>query len=284
MTDETAPTVGEAMRRAARRLSAEGVIDAGRDVRWLMADALGVSRDTLSVHDRLPLAPDVEQRFEAHVRARAAREPVSRILGRREFFGRDFKVTPYVLDPRPETEILIEEALSEPFEDLLDLGTGSGCIALTLLAERPEAVGIATDISPDALETAGANAARHGLLGRVHFEVSDWYQSVGGQYDLIVSNPPYIDPREILDLAPEVERYDPKIALFDSNDGLDAYRCIVAGAPKHLRPGGRLIVEIGPTQGDAVAGMFRETGLSDVRILPDLDGRNRVVAGRAKPA
>lgn len=277
-------SVGRAMHTAAAFLTRQGVPDAGRDVRYLMAAALGIERDRLILHEHDELSAEARGVFDGFVTARLGREPVARILGERLFYGRSFKVTPYVLDPRPETETLIEVALSEPFSEVLDLGTGSGCIALTLLAERPEATAIATDISPDAIETAGANAVRLRVLGRVHFERSDWFEAVGGTFDLIVSNPPYIHPEEMRDLAPEVERFDPKIALTDSVDGLSAYRRIAAQAPAHLSPGGRLIVEIGPTQGEAVSGLFRAAGLTDVVIHKDLDGRDRVVAGRLKSA
>jgi release factor glutamine methyltransferase len=269
-----------AMRQAARALKREGVPDAQGDVRWLMAEALGTGRDRLILAELDELTEGQASTFSELVQRRMAREPVSRILGRRNFYGRDFRITPYVLDPRPETEILVEQALREPFSEILDLGTGSGCIALTLLAERPEATAIATDISPDALDTAGANAAALGLLGRVHFERSDWFDCVGGTYDLIVSNPPYIAPDEILTLAPEVERCDPKIALFDTADGLTAYRRIAAQAPAHLKPNGRLLVEIGPTQAAAVTALFEAAGLADILTHPDLDGRDRVVAAR----
>ena len=278
--DAPAETVGEALRLSSRFLKAQGIPDAARDCRILMADALGIAMDRLTLHTEDPLEPEVDRVFNAHVVRRLGREPVSRILGRRAFYGRTFSVTSYVLDPRPETEALIDLALEFPFSDLLDLGTGSGCIAITLLAERPEAVAIATDISPFALETAAENAATLGVADRIHFETSDWFQAVGGTYDLIVSNPPYIHPDEILDLAPEVEQCDPKIALFDTEDGLSAYRRIAAGARAHLATGGRLLVEIGHMQGEAVSEIFRAAGLEDVTVHPDLDGRDRVVSAR----
>ena len=281
MTDSGPNTVGRAMQQAASLLARQGIPDAGRDVRYLMAAALGISRDRLILQEPEALEPGPHSTFDRFVAARLGREPVSRILGVRAFYGREFKVTPYVLDPRPETETLIDLALDEPFTSVLDLGTGSGCIALTLLAERSEATAIATDISQDALETAGANAVRLNVLGRVHFELSDWFQAVGGKFDLIVSNPPYIHPNELCELLPEVERCDPKIALTDSLDGLSAYRTIASNAMDHLVPGGRLLVEIGPTQAEAVSGYFRAAGLEDVRIHADLDGRDRVIASRA---
>ncbi len=267
-------TARDLMRRA-------GVPDAMRDARVLLAHVLGIdpARVTLVEHD--PIEPEQWRSFEKLCLKRSAREPVARILGYRHFYDRVFKVTPYVLDPRPETEILIEHALSEPFATVLDLGTGSGCIALTLLCENPDATALATDISKWALETAEENAAALGVVDRVAFVESNWFDAVGGQFDLIVSNPPYIDPREIMDLAPEVEQYDPKIALFDTDDGLTAYRRIGGAALAHLTPGGRLIVEIGPTQGADVVTIFENAGLERIEVFPDLDGRDRVVLGRA---
>lgn len=274
-------TLGGVMRQAARLLRQQGVPDAERDVRILAAEALGIQRDRVMLEQQAEMPAEALRRFDRFVDARIAREPVSRIIGRRNFYGRDFKVTPHVLDPRPETEVLVELALANPFEMLLDLGTGSGCIALTLLAERPEAFANATDISPDALDTAEANAACLGVLGRIHFEVSDWFAAVDGTFDLIVSNPPYIDPREIGTLEPEVVNYDPKIALFGTSDGLSAYRVIARNAGSHLAAGGRLLVEIGPTQSAAVMELFLAAGLENVQVHSDLDGRDRVVSARA---
>ena len=273
-------TVADALAKATRSLKASGIPDPARDARWLMADALGVETSGVAVRLRDPLPPDAGETFSSHVVARMAREPVSRIVGGRLFYGRWIANSPFVLDPRPETELLIDLALSEPFAEILDLGTGSGCIALTLLAERPGAVAVATDISPDALETAAINAVSWTVADRVQFRVSDWFEAVEGTYDLIVSNPPYIHPDELPGLAPEVSRFDPEIALTDNLDGLSAYRRIAARAPGHLKPDGRLMVEIGPTQGEAVAQMFRDAGLENISITPDLDSRDRVVSAR----
>jgi release factor glutamine methyltransferase len=201
-------------------------------------------------------------------------------VGARAFWGREFRVTRDVLDPRPETETLVALALAEPFARVLDLGTGSGCILVTLLAERPGARGVGTDISPEALLIAGENAARHGVEERVVLTPSDWFADIGGRYDLIVSNPPYIAEGEMAGLAPEVRDFEPRGALTDEGDGLGAYRVLAAGAPGHLAPGGRLLVEIGPTQGAAVSRLFAEAGLERVAVHPDLDGRDRVVAAR----
>jgi release factor glutamine methyltransferase len=222
--------------------------------------------------------------FETLVRRRAAREPFSHIAGYRDFWTHRFKVTPDVLDPRPETEVLVQAALAEPFTKVLDLGTGSGCILISLLAEMPNAKGVGTDLSDRALLVAGENAERIGVADRLVLPVSDWFADTGGTYDLIVSNPPYIGAGEMAALQPEVRDHEPRSALTDEADGLSAYRAIAAGAPDHLTPGGRLLVEIGPTQARAVSEIFRAAGLADIVVHPDLDGRDRVVAARnAKP-
>ncbi|MEO1238331.1 MAG: peptide chain release factor N(5)-glutamine methyltransferase [Pseudomonadota bacterium] len=208
---------------------------------------------------------------------RVNREPMSHILGVRAFWKHSFKVTPDVLDPRPETEVLVEAALRAPFERVLDLGTGSGAILISLLAERAGATGVGTDISERAVLVAGENAERLGVADRLILPLSDWWDDVGGTYDLIVSNPPYIAADEMADLAPEVLAYEPREALTDGADGLTAYRIIAARAAVHLRPGGRLLLEIGPTQAAAVSEMLDKGGLCNVRLHPDLDGRDRVV-------
>jgi len=270
-----------ALRDAVLRLGAAGVPDAPRDARRLLAHALGVAPDRLTLHLADPVAPDALARFGALIAARAARRPVSHLIGQRQFWGRSFAVGPDVLDPRPETETLVALALAEPFARVLDLGTGSGCILLSLLADRPQATGLGVDLSPAALAIAGANAARLGVAARATVAVSDWCAGVGGLFDLIVSNPPYIAAAEMPHLAPEVRDHEPRMALTDGADGLTAYRIIAAQAPAHLAPGGRLLVEIGPTQGPAVVALLQAAGLSAASIHPDLDGRDRVVSARA---
>ncbi|MCD1620547.1 peptide chain release factor N(5)-glutamine methyltransferase [Salipiger manganoxidans] len=270
--------LGEAL----RLLAHAGVPDAARDARRLLAHALDLSpaRLTLALPD--PLPPEVAERFHALVARRAAREPVSHLTGRRAFYGRDFHVTPDVLDPRPETETLIGAALGRRFARVLDLGTGSGCILLTLLAERRQAKGLGTDLSDPALAVAQRNAAALGLTPRARFAQGSWWDAVDpeARFDLIVSNPPYIAQDELPGLAPEVLDHEPRMALTDDADGLSAYRVLAAGAPRHLAAGGALMVEIGPLQGDAVAGLFAAAGLCDIAVLADLDGRSRVVSGR----
>ncbi|WP_414897429.1 peptide chain release factor N(5)-glutamine methyltransferase [Rhodovulum sp. YEN HP10] len=263
---------------AIARLRAAAIPDPQRDARRLLAHALEIAPGRLTLVLPEPVPAAARARFEAALLRREAHEPVSHIVGLRAFWGRDFRVTRDVLDPRPETEILIEAALSAPFSNMLDLGTGSGCILLTLLSERPGAFGLGTDISAAALAVARGNAGRLGVAG-ARFLLSDWYQVVEGRFDLIVSNPPYIAEAEMSGLAPELA-HEPRGALTDGGDGLSAYRAIAAGARARLAPGGRLLVEIGPTQAQAVSGIFAAAGLEILAVRPDLDGRHRVVETR----
>ncbi len=274
-------TAAAALRSAIPRLQAAGVAEAARDARLLLAAALGLDPARLTLHLDEPLGAAAAARFEAAVDARAARQPVAQILGRRLFWGRSFRVTRDTLDPRPETETLIAAALEAPFARLLDLGTGTGAILLTLLAERPAATGLGTDLSPAALAVARENARALGLGERAAFARADWLIGIDGRFDLIVSNPPYIGEEELAGLAPEVRDWEPLLALSPGPDALAAYRRIADGAAARLGPGGRLIVEIGATQGAAVAELFRAAGLRGVEIRPDLDGRERVVLGQA---
>ena len=273
--------LGALLPPAVVQLRAGGVADAPRDARLLLAHAAGVAADRLTLHLQDRATEEVSARFAALVARRAEREPLSHLTGQRLFWGRGFAVSPAVLDPRPETEVLVAAALGAPFARVLDLGTGSGAILITLLAERPEATGLGVDLSPDALAVARANALALGVAGRSAWAVGDWFAGVEGRFDLIVSNPPYIALDEMAGLSPEVRLFEPHLALTDGADGLSAYRAIAAGAAAHLAPGGRLMVEIGPTQGQAVAALWAAAGLRDIRILPDLDGRDRVVAARA---
>lgn len=270
-------TGAEALAAAAPRLRAAGIDDPMRDAQVLLANAIGIDRVSLMSHLYDTLDARAQGWFQAAIAARVLRQPVSQIVGRREFYGRWFRVTPEVLDPRPDTETLIDLALSDPFDTVLDLGTGTGCILLTLLAERPDVRGVGTDLSQAALDIAALNVAQLGLCDRATLIRSNWWQDVQGQFDLIVSNPPYIAADEMGALAPEVRDWEPRLALNPGGDGLDAYRAIAKGAVDHLTPGGRLMVEIGPTQSAAVSAFFAQAGLTDIRINPDLDGRGRVV-------
>ncbi|PTQ75251.1 peptide chain release factor N(5)-glutamine methyltransferase [Celeribacter persicus] len=273
-------TVQAALIEGTKRLAEAGIEGGARDARLLMAHVLGVapSRLTLVMPDAIPEGDRAA--FEAAIGRRVRREPVSHILGYREFYGWRFKVSGDVLDPRPETEILIAEALSRPFSSVLDLGTGSGAILLTLLAEQVLAKGLGTDLSEAALNVARANAEGLELATRAGFQQADWWDGIEGRFELIVSNPPYIALDEMPSLAPELA-HEPRMALTDEADGLSAYRAIAKGARTHLAPRGRLIVEIGPTQGAAVSDLFLAEGLKGVRVIADLDGRDRVVRAQA---
>ncbi len=254
--------------------------DPGRDARRLLAHVLKVPPGRLTLFLPEPVDMAQAEEFLALIDRRAGREPVSHLTGRRQFYGREFLVTPDALDPRPETETLIEVALTEPFATVLDLGTGTGCILLTLLAERDGAVGLGTDLSKAALEVAHWNRNALRLEGRAALRSGSWFDGlVPGEdgFDLIVSNPPYIAVSEMPFLSPEVRIHEPRLALTDEADGLTAYRAILAGFGRFLAPGGRLVVEIGASQGMAVSRLFAAAGLRGVRVIPDLAGRDRVV-------
>ncbi len=267
----------EILGAAAAKLKAAGIDDAMSEARRLWQAAFPRRyADYDELKDGATLA-----RFEGFVDRRAARVPFSHISGGRYFWKHRFKVTPDVLDPRPETELLVELALAAPFSKVLDLGTGSGCIVISLLMERPEAKGVGTDVSEKAVLIAGENAHSAEVADRLILPLSDWYEDIGGRFDLIVSNPPYIAADEMAGLQPEVREYEPRSALTDEADGLSAYRAIASGALVHLTPGGRLLVEIGPTQARAVTEIFATAGLDDIATHTDLDGRDRVIAARA---
>ena len=267
----------EALRQAALTLRAAGVEAAQRDARLLLARAMGLAADRLNLHLGDPLAAAAEVALTGLVAARASRQPMAQILGERLFWGHLFEVTQGTLDPRPETEVLVQAAISQPFYHLLDLGTGTGCILISCLLAMPAADGLGTDLSGDALIVAARNADRHGLGARSQFANGDWWSAAPGRFDLIVSNPPYIAEDEMPFLAPEVRDHEPHLALTPGGDGLDAYRAIAKGAAAHLTPGGRILLEIGPTQGPAVSGFLAAQGFTGIRILPDLDERPRVV-------
>jgi release factor glutamine methyltransferase len=268
----------DALRRAVPLLRDAGIEDGSRDARVLLAHALGIGHDRLTLKLQDEMTGPQTALYDAALQSRIARQPVAQITGRRLFWGHSFRVTRDVLDPRPETETLVAEALARPFLKMLDLGTGTGCILLSCLKGMPMARGVGTDISDAALQVAIGNTRDLGLEARARFRKADWFSGVTGAFDLIVSNPPYIAEGEMPGLAPEVRDWEPHLALTPGGDGLDPYRAIARGAGARLMPGGRLLVEIGPTQGAAVTALFRAAGLDEVRILPDMDGRDRVVA------
>lgn len=272
---------------AERRLAGAGIDSPRLDAQLLVAAALGEDVGALRFAEDRTVSSRDGQRIENFLRRRAkTREPVSRILGRREFWSLEFRVTPAVLDPRPDSETLIEAALAAFPEKLmpftvLDLGTGSGCLLLAVLHERPNAVGLGVDASEQALAVARANAKRLGLAERVEFRHSDWAAAVTEAFDLVLCNPPYIAENERAALAPEVARHDPRAALFAGPDGLDAYRVILPDLPRLLAPGGLALFEIGASQAEAVTGIAGASGVAVLEVGQDLAGRDRCVAMQA---
>lgn len=272
----------EIIARAATRLAGAGVPGAERDARLLFRWAARLDGAGLALKLADPATAAEVDRFERAIKAREGRAPVSQIIGAREFWGRSFQVTPAVLDPRPETETLIAAALERPpARRVLDLGTGSGCILLTLLAEWPRATGVGVDNSAAALAVAAANAQSLGVAERAELVLGDWCSGLDGKFDLVISNPPYIAEAEIAGLAPEVRLHEPISALSPEGgpygDGLDAYRRIAAGIGPLMALAGRLLLEIGPSQAAAVRQILADNGIAVTAVLPDMDGRDRVV-------
>ena len=282
-------SLGQAHTAAARLLRETRIAAPELDARLLLCHATGLSHEAYVAALNDALAPDAAARFGASVERRLAGEPVSRIIGIREFYGRPFRIDASTLDPRPDTETLVEAALGlvdrEAPLNILDLGTGSGCILITLLAELPRASGVGVDVSLGALELARANAQTVGVGDRAAFLASDWLEAVEGSFDLVVANPPYLSAADMAALSPEVRDHDPAPALDGGPDGLSAYRRIVPGLRKALRPGGFALFEIGPDQDQAVSRLLAEAGL-DVgegqHLWRDLAGRPRVVGARLR--
>ncbi|HVY87327.1 MAG TPA: peptide chain release factor N(5)-glutamine methyltransferase [Hyphomonadaceae bacterium] len=270
------------MREAAGRLAEAGIEHPLRDVRLLMAHAMGVEPVEVILRETDAVDPATLTEFEQAVARRLNGEPVSRIRGRREFYGRTFLVTPAVLDPRPETELLVSEGVKRLPRGgrVLDLGTGSGCILLSVLAERDDVTGVGLDLSPDALGVARRNAERLAVQDRATLVEGSWDYRFGGAFDLAVSNPPYLAEREFAGLDREVREHDPRLALVSGKDGLEAYRAILAAMPGWLKPGGAIGFEFGSTQGEAVSQLMAGAGLTGVEMLQDLAGHTRAAFGR----
>ncbi len=273
----------DVMREAAGRLQSAGVEGAGRDVRLLLAHALRVEPVDVIVREMDAVDPVGLTAFEQAVARREAGEPVSRIRGWREFYGRRFAVTPDVLDPRPETELLVEQGIARLPRGgrVLDLGAGSGCILLSVLAERGDASGVGVDISAAALGVAGRNADALGVADRARLVEGGWETAFDAPFDLVLSNPPYIPDDDMPGLAREVINHDPRVALTPGGDGLAPYRAIVARLDGLLRPGGWIGVEFGLGQDSDVAAMMHSAGLEDVAVLADLSGIQRAAFGRS---
>ncbi|MCX7353660.1 MAG: peptide chain release factor N(5)-glutamine methyltransferase [Alphaproteobacteria bacterium] len=275
-----AVTVAQALTRATGELASSGIAVPRLDARLLLAHALGVPSEQLLSLDARALSAAEQSAFSDLLRRRRAGEPTSRIVGRREFWSLDFAITPDVLDPRPDSETIVETVLgalqSRAVPRIVDLGTGSGCLLLALLSECPDATGLGVDISAAACRVATGNARRLGLDDRAAFACMDWNGAVTpGGFDVVVSNPPYIADGEIEGLAPEVARHDPRGALSGGADGLDAYRCLAPAAAVLLRPGGFAVMEIGAGQGPAVERLFAARGLALREARRDLAGIDR---------
>ncbi len=246
----------------------------GRDASILLQWATNLSAVHLSAYDDDLLTDEEQARYSDALKRRLAREPVSHIIGGREFWGRWFQVTPAVLDPRPETEIMVAAALEKPFATVLDLGTGSGCLLGTMLSERQNAKGVGVDASVAALKVAGKNLANLGVADRATLQVGDWLQGVTGAFDLIVCNPPYIAASEMAGLTAELS-YEPQMALTPGGDGLAPYRAIAPLLRGVMAPTGRAMFEIGPTQANDVAAIFAAAGWGAPEVRKDFDGRDR---------
>jgi release factor glutamine methyltransferase len=282
-------TVGIALNWATAVLRESGVLSPNLDALLLLAAVLETNKATLLAHPERPLTAHEAEWFAEHVARRTERVPLAYLLGAREFYGRDFLVTPDVLVPRPETELLVELALEHcrqqpTVEWAADVGTGSGALAVTLGTERPGLRIVATDRSPAALAVAATNAARHAVAGQLHLVCTDLLGGVSGRLGLIVANLPYVPSTTIASLMPEVARYEPRLALDGGPDGLALNRRLLAEAAYRLTPGGLLLLEMGSDQGAALrAEALRCFPGADVAILPDLAGLDRVVRVRNAP-
>lgn len=271
--------VNEALTTATKWLTNAGIPNADVDARILLAHAMDCEPSRLMLIGEDEVHPEVFRTFDGYLAAREKFQPVSQIIGGREFWGRWFVVTPDVLDPRPETESLIETALQHgPFQRILDLGTGTGILAVTLAAEWADARAIAIDISSEAIAIATKNAAAHDVANRVNLITSNWFDAVAGQFDLIVSNPPYIAAAEMAKLSPDVRNWEPFLALTPGGDGLEAYRMIASALNEFLADDGLALFEIGHMQGADVVGIFKAAGFANVTVSQDLGGKDRVVA------
>lgn len=274
-------TVREALADAVRRLADAGVDGADREAVWLLAHVLGTAAGSLRLQAQRELMPEAGLAFRQLVRRRAAREPLQYILGTEEFMGMSFRVSPAVLIPRLDTEVLVRAAAARLQGPVLlaDIGTGSGAIAVGLARLLPQARVIAVDISAEALAVARENAHANGVGDRIEFRPGDLLEPVRGeQFHAIISNPPYIGEAEWAELMPEVRLYEPRGALTPGPDDLLHYRRLADGAPALLTPGGFLAVEVGHTQAPAVAALFEQHGLR-ASIFADTAGIDRVVLG-----
>ena len=286
-TTPSRTTLAEALALATDRLAEAGVEQPASDARLLVELALGIDRTQVLVDRHRRLTATEQQAIRDLTSSRATRRPVSRIVGRREFWSLEFELSPATLDPRPESETVVTTALSlsdrhdAPLR-LLDLGTGTGCLLLALLSELPGAFGIGVDRSEEAAGTARQNAVRLGLSDRAAIVVGNWADALTGRFDLIVTNPPYIVTSEIEGLAPEVARHDPRLALDGGRDGLDGARAVIPAIARLLAPGGYAVLEIGQGQSDQVIRLLTNSRIDRpfgvIRVHRDLAGFVRCIS------
>ena len=270
----------EVLANTAIKLSGSGIEGAARDARILTANALDtpISELSLKINEQVP--EKIIADLEKLIIRRIDKEPISKILGKREFWGRSFSINKKVLDPRADTETLIEFVIEKPVKSVLELGTGSGAIAVTLACEWKHVHLTAVDISEDAISMAKINAEKFNVQNKIHFLKSDWFETVRGSFDLIISNPPYIGLIEKDEIAAEVVKYDPEIALFAGRDGLEAYKRIIPNLAKFLNPDGIVVLETGASQSNQVKIMINAVGFIDTKIVKDLSGKDRLVAAK----
>ena len=272
--------------RTASLLRAAGVAEPRREARSILRHGEGVAPEALLLEPDAEIEPEDLARAEAVLDRRVRHEPLSRILGAREFWSLSFRITPAVLDPRPDSETLVAAVLARLAAKtgeglrILDLGTGCGCLLLALLSELPQAQGLGIDLSPAAVALARQNAQDLGLASRATFQIGDWTDGLAGGWDLLVCNPPYIGAAELPGLLPEVRQHDPQMALSPGPDALAAYRRIIPAMPALLAPGGQVAFEVGIGQASAVAGLLRAAGLGKLETVDDLRGIARVVLAR----
>ena len=270
----------EAFLMGMQKLKEAEIGEAQLDARLLLEEVCGTDHNTLLCHGDREVSEAEEEQYRKALEQRAVHVPLQHLLGYQDFMGLRFQVNEYVLIPRQDTEILVEEAMRYLHDGMriLDLCTGSGCILLSLLHYTNDCEGVGVDISQEALQVAAQNAELLGI--KADFLKSDLYEKVTGKFDLLVSNPPYIERKVIPTLMEEVREYDPYIALDGGEDGLDFYRRIIGGAQDYLKRGGQILMEIGSGQAQAVSELLREAGFKEIDVCRDFAGLDRVVSGR----
>jgi len=280
-----ASNVGAVLLAAQTRLKSAGVDTPRLDAILLLAEAATLSEDLIRSRPEMPLTHDAVVAFEAMLQRRLRREPVSKIIGRREFWSLEFRTSSDVLDPRGDSETLVAGVLAAIPDRrvslrIVDFGTGSGCLLLSLLHELPNATGVGIDVSPPALSVAQDNAERLGLSSRCLFRLGSWGKGIEGTFDILISNPPYIESGVVPGLEPEVADYDPLLALDGGADGLDAYRALLPDLVRLATKDAFAALEVGMGQDVAVSHLLAGAGFGEIAVLPDLSGIGRVVTGR----